>query len=278
MKPRETANLHRDRRGPREVAGDPVVIEGISSTSFWAQKLRELSDSAFRPPAGFVMFEGLRPGAFSIFARRGAGSSSPPRSQAAFDEHRATGAKPLPGVARPGLLEKTPRCSTPWAEPHSAERLTRAGPASHAAGRCDRSSRAGIWPPTLNGPWRPHRFRRVTPFRWPPVDPLNPNLVNDLTFDLEARRGASGSADPRARLLFVASSGSIRRGGDFFLCWIAALDDLQAAVEDTGDATLSRGDIEQMAGAERPHPLRSTLFFFSPPPPCSRSHQVFFCS
>ena len=179
------------------------------------------------------MFEGHDQAIFDLLAERGL--VYPASLQAAFAEHR-TQSKPLARVLLDlGMLEKSA--------------LLRAV-ADHIG--CDY---AGELPATLPGDTLAlveggmARTYGVAPIASDgfclsvaAVDPFNPNLVNDLTFALEREVRVSVADPARVQQLIRQHYGEEEVSLD------AALDDLQASVDDAGDEVLTEADIEHLAG------------------------------
>lgn len=179
------------------------------------------------------MFEGHDQAVFDLLAERRL--VEPVSLQAAFDEHRASG-KPLARMLLDlGLLEKSALLHAvadhigcdyteelPAALPGDALALIEGGMARTY----------GVAPIASDG------FSVSVAA----VDPFNPNLVNDLTFALERDVRVSVADPERVQLLIRQHYGEEQISLD------AALDDLQASVDDTGDEALTEADIEQLAG------------------------------
>jgi type IV pilus assembly protein PilB len=179
------------------------------------------------------MFEGHDQAIHDLLAARGL--VDPASLKAVLDEHRATG-RPLARIlidlgllGKPALLHAVAEhigcdCAVelPAALPGDAAALVEVGMARTY----------GVAPLSADG-------FSVTVAA---IDPFNPNLVNDLTFAL-GRDVRVNVADPeRVRLLIRQHYGV--EGSSFD----AALDELQAQVDDPGDAALTEADIEQLAG------------------------------
>lgn len=179
------------------------------------------------------MFEGHDQAVFDLLAERRLVETD--SLQAAFDEHRASG-KPLARMLLDlGLLDKSALLHA--VADHTgydyAENLPATlpdGALALVAGGIARTY--GVAPIAADG------FSVSVAA----VDPFNPNLVNDLTFALERDVRISVADPERVQLLIRQHYGEEEISLD------AALDDLQAAVDDTGDAAMTEADIEQLAG------------------------------
>ena len=179
------------------------------------------------------MFEGHDQAVFDLLAERRL--VEPASLQAAFDEHRSSG-KPLARMLLDlGLLEK-PALLHAVADHIGcdyAEELPATLPGDALAlveGGMARTY--GVAPIASDG------FSLSVAA----VDPFNPNLVNDLTFALERDVRVSVADPERVQLLIRQHYGEEEISLD------AALDDLQASVDDAGDEVLTEADIEQLAG------------------------------
>jgi type IV pilus assembly protein PilB len=179
------------------------------------------------------MFEGHDQAIFDLLAERGL--VEPVSLQAAFAEHRASD-KPLARMLLDhGLLEKSALLQAvadhigcdyaeelPATLPGDALALVESGMARTY----------GVAPIASDG----------FSVSLAAVDPFNPNLVNDLTFALERDVRVSVADPERVQLLIRQHYGEEQISLD------AALDDLQASVNDPGDAAMTEADIEQLAG------------------------------
>ncbi|MBI2812871.1 MAG: Flp pilus assembly complex ATPase component TadA [Opitutae bacterium] len=179
------------------------------------------------------MFEGHDQTVFDLLAGRRL--VDPASLQAAFDEHRASG-KPLAVVLldlglidKPALLQAVAEhigcgyaAELPATLPGDALALVEGGMARAY----------GVAPLAADG----------FSVSLAAVDPFNPHLVSDLTFALE-RDVRVSVADPERVQLLIR-----QHYGEEEISLGAALGDLRAQMEDTGDEVLTEEDIEQLAG------------------------------
>ncbi len=179
------------------------------------------------------MFEGHDQAIFDLLAQRGL--VEPAALHSAFAEHRSSG-RPLARVLLDlGLLEK-PALLHAVAEQTGCdcvEELPATLPGDTLALVEGGLARAyGVAPIAAD----------VFSVSVAAVDPFNPSLVNDLAFAL-GRDVRVSVADPERVQRLIRQ----HYGGDEVSLG-AALDDLQASVEEAGDEVLTEADIEQLAG------------------------------